>query len=160
LEVPRALDHLLAQETLRLGLASSLRVMAFVLFGPPRGRLHLFWLRLADLDTPAQNHRIESLAKALRERLSEQCRVGTGAFARRITRISMISDSEMRRINLEFSANLSRLMRLLHEDERGCLRLLHLACEHLAMPRLRPGRCAELLDALRCSPKFGQAYKV
>ena len=83
LEVPRALDHLLAQETLHLGLASSLRFIAFVLFGPPRGRLHLFWLRLADLDTPAQNHKIESMAKALRERLSERCRVATGAFERR-----------------------------------------------------------------------------
>ena len=30
----------------------------------------------------------------------------------------MISDHEMKRINLEFSANLARLIRMLHEDER------------------------------------------
>jgi hypothetical protein len=61
--------------------------------------------------------------------------------------ISMISDSEMKRINLEFSANLARLIRMLHEDEAGCYRLLHLAHQHLAMTRLRPRQCAELLHA-------------
>lgn len=60
----------------------------------------------------------------------------------------MISDSEMKRINLEFSANLARLIRMLHEDERACRGLLDLACEYLAIPRLRPARCDELLDAL------------
>ena len=43
---------------------------------------------------------------------------------------------------------LARLIRMLHEDERGCRRLLHLACEYLAMPRLRPARCDELLNPL------------
>jgi len=62
--------------------------------------------------------------------------------------ISMISDLEMKRINLEFSANLARLARMLHEDERACRHLLHLACEYLALPRLRPARCDELLDPL------------
>ena len=55
--------------------------------------------------------------------------------------ISMISDPEMKRINLEFSANLARLICMLHEDEEGCYRLLRLAHQHLAMPRLRPRRC-------------------
>jgi hypothetical protein len=35
--------------------------------------------------------------------------------------ISMISDSEMKRINLEFSANLARLIRMLHEERSGLL---------------------------------------
>jgi hypothetical protein len=61
--------------------------------------------------------------------------------------ISMIADSEMKRINLEFSSNLARLIHLLHEDEAGCYRLLHLAQQHLAMPRLCVRQCAEPLDA-------------
>jgi hypothetical protein len=70
--------------------------------------------------------------------------------------ISMISDPEMKRINLEFSANLARLIHMLHKDERGCYRLLHLAHDRLAMPRLRHKPCAEFLDALRAltSPGF------
>ena len=83
LKVPRALDRLLEEETLHLGLIDTLRVMAFVFFGPPRGRIRLFWHRLADLDTPAQDRRIETLARELREQLSAQCRVATGAFERR-----------------------------------------------------------------------------
>jgi hypothetical protein len=59
----------------------------------------------------------------------------------------MITDSEMKRINLEFSSNLARLLRMLHEDEAGCYCLLHLAQQHLAMPRLRVRQCAEPLDA-------------
>jgi hypothetical protein len=70
--------------------------------------------------------------------------------------ISMISDPEMKRINLEFSANLARLIRMLHEDEGGCYRLLHLSYQHLAMPRFRGRQCAELLDAFYglTSPAF------
>jgi len=70
--------------------------------------------------------------------------------------ISMISDPEMKRINLEFLANPARLINTLREDERGCYRLLQLAHQYLAMPRYRPGRCAELLDAFRglTSPDF------
>ena len=63
--------------------------------------------------------------------------------------ISMVTDSEMKRINLELSSNLARLIRMLHEDEAGCYRLLHLAQQHLAMPRLRVRLCAEALDAFR-----------
>jgi len=61
--------------------------------------------------------------------------------------ISMIANSEMKRINLEFSSNLARLIRMLHEDEAGCYRLLHRAQQHLAMPRLRGRQCTEPLDA-------------
>ena len=70
--------------------------------------------------------------------------------------ISMISDPEMKRINLEFSANLARLICMLHEDEGGGYRLLSLAHQHLAMPRLRPRKCTELLDAFHAlaSPEF------
>jgi FAD/FMN-containing dehydrogenase/ferredoxin len=82
LELPRTLDRLLAQETPRLGMAGTLRVMAFVFLGSPRGRLRLFWRHLADLDTPAQTRKIESLAGELRERVSDRCRVATGAFER------------------------------------------------------------------------------
>lgn len=83
LEVPRSLDSLLDRERPRLGLAASLHVLAFVFFGHLRGRLRLYWHRLADLDTPAQDMKIESLAGELRERLSGRCRVATGAFERR-----------------------------------------------------------------------------
>ena len=69
---------------------------------------------------------------------------------------SMISDHEMKRINLEFSANLARLIGMLHEDERGCYRLLHLSYRYLPMPQLRVRPCAELLDLLLglTSPEF------
>ena len=38
--------------------------------------------------------------------------------------ISMISDNEMKRINIEFSFNLARLIQMLHEDEERFYRLL------------------------------------
>jgi FAD/FMN-containing dehydrogenase/ferredoxin len=82
LEMPRTLENLLAHEPPRLGITGTMRVMAFVLFGFFRGRLRLFWHRLADLDTPAQIRRIESQAGVLRGRVSDRCRVATGAFER------------------------------------------------------------------------------
>ena len=82
LELPRALENLLAQEPPRLGLAGTLRIMTFVFLGASRGRLRLFWHHLADLDTPAQIRRIESMARELRECVSDRCRVATGAFER------------------------------------------------------------------------------
>jgi hypothetical protein len=60
--------------------------------------------------------------------------------------ISMISDSEMKRINLEFCANLTRLLRLLHEDRDSCKHLLWLASDHLAMPQVRFAECPDILD--------------
>jgi hypothetical protein len=66
---------------------------------------------------------------------------------------SMITDSEMKRINLEFSSNLARLIRMLHEDEAGCYRLLHLARQHLAMPRLHGRQCAEPLWCSCCTTR-------
>lgn len=98
LEMPRALDRLLAQEAPRLGLTSTLQVMAYVFLGSPRGRLRLFWHHLADLDTPAQTRKIESLAMELRERVSDRCRVATGAFERQ-----------------NYSRDLSRVPRLLEK---------------------------------------------
>ncbi len=83
LEVPRSLNSLLDRERPRLGLAASLHVLAFVFFGFLRGGLRIYWRRLADLDTPAQDRKIESLATELRARLSDRCRVATGAFERR-----------------------------------------------------------------------------
>ena len=83
LEVPRSLNSLLDRERPRLGLAASLHVLAFVFFGFLRGGLRIYWRRLADLDTPAQDSKIESLASELRARLSDRCRVATGAFERR-----------------------------------------------------------------------------
>ena len=74
----------------------------------------------------------------------------------RLLHLLIISDQEMKRINLEFSANLERTIHMLHEDEAGCYRLLHLSCRHLPMPQLRGRPCAELLDLLLglTSPEF------
>jgi hypothetical protein len=63
--------------------------------------------------------------------------------------ISMVADSEMMRINIEFSSNLARLIRMLHEDEAGCYRLLHLAHQYLPMPGLRFGQCRDSFEALQ-----------
>lgn len=82
LEVPAALTELFEQEEPQLGLIATLRVIAFVVFGSPRGRFRLYWHHLADRDTPARIRRIESLARDLRGRLSDQCRLLTGAFER------------------------------------------------------------------------------
>jgi hypothetical protein len=40
---------------------------------------------------------------------------------------SMISDNEMKRINIEFSFNPARLIQLLHEDEESFYRMLCLS---------------------------------
>jgi len=63
--------------------------------------------------------------------------------------ISMIADSEMKRINIECSANLARLIRMLHEDETGCYRLLQLAQHYLPMPRWRFRQCTDPFEALQ-----------
>jgi hypothetical protein len=56
--------------------------------------------------------------------------------------ISMVADSEMKRINIEFSSNLARLVPMLHDDEAGCYLLLHLAYQYLPTPRLRFHQCS------------------
>jgi len=61
----------------------------------------------------------------------------------------MIANSEMKRINLECSSNLARLIRMLHEDEAGCYRLLHLAQQNLPMPRFRFQRSMDPFEALQ-----------
>ncbi len=63
--------------------------------------------------------------------------------------ISMIADSEMKRINLECSSNLARLIRMLHEEEVGCYRLIHLAQQNLPMPRFRFRRSMDPFEALQ-----------
>ncbi len=70
--------------------------------------------------------------------------------------ISMIADSEMKRINLECSSNLAKLIRMLHEDEVGCYRLLHLAQQNLPMPRFRFRQSMDPFEALQrlVSPFF------
>jgi len=70
--------------------------------------------------------------------------------------ISMIADSEMKRINIECSSNLARLVRMLHEDEVGCYRLLHLAQQNLPMPRFRSRQSMDPFEDLQrlVSPIF------
>ncbi len=82
LEIPGPLTRLFELDDPLLGLIDSLRVVAFVLFGSPRGRLRLYWHHLTDRDTPARIRKIESLARDLRGRLSDGCRVATGSFER------------------------------------------------------------------------------
>jgi hypothetical protein len=62
--------------------------------------------------------------------------------------ISMIADSEMKRINLECSSNLARLIRMLHENEADWRRLLQRARQNLPMPRFRFRQCADPFEAL------------
>jgi hypothetical protein len=54
--------------------------------------------------------------------------------------ISMISDSEMMRINIEVSTNLERLFQYLYADEFSCLELLERAYAYLPMPHKRVKR--------------------
>ncbi len=98
LKIPDVVSALFHQEEPHLSVAGILQVIIFVVFGPPRARLHLFWHHLADRDTPARLRKIESLARDLRGRLSDQCRVATGAFERQY-----------------FSRDLARVPRLLEK---------------------------------------------
>jgi hypothetical protein len=61
---------------------------------------------------------------------------------------SMISDNEMKRINIEFSFNLARLIQLLHEDEERFCSLLCLSYRYLPMPRVRSLQSTWILDSL------------
>jgi hypothetical protein len=61
---------------------------------------------------------------------------------------SMISDNEMKRINIEFSFNLARMIQLLHEDEERFYRLLYLSYHYLPMPRVRSLQSTRILDSL------------
>ena len=51
--------------------------------------------------------------------------------------ISMISDGEMKRINIEASSNLAYLFKMMSEDEYGALEICLRAYEHLPMPQRR-----------------------
>ena len=50
-------------------------------------------------------------------------------------RFSLVAEDEMMRINIEFSANLARLLKWLHGDEAKCFRLLAAAWSKLPMPK-------------------------
>jgi hypothetical protein len=63
--------------------------------------------------------------------------------------ISMVAGSEMKRINIEFSSNLARLVRMLQDDEAGCSHLLHLAHQYLPVPRLRFRQCPDSFESLQ-----------
>ena len=69
---------------------------------------------------------------------------------------SMISDNEMKRINIEFSFNLALLIQLLHEDEERFYRLLCLSYRYLPLPQMRSFRSTRILDSLigLTSPDF------
>jgi hypothetical protein len=81
------------------------------------------------------------LAVLLDERKPPDPHIGT-------PEISMIADSEMKRINLEFSSNLARLIRMLHENEADGRRLLLQAQQCLPMPRFRFRQCADPFEDL------------
>lgn len=70
--------------------------------------------------------------------------------------VSMVSNQEMKRINLEVSANLARLLRMLHDDEVACCRLLCLSYQHLPMPDRQVRQCSGFLDVFDglTSPDF------
>jgi hypothetical protein len=53
---------------------------------------------------------------------------------------SMISEQEMKRINIEASSNLARLLRMWYEDEDKCFDTLRRAYEWLPMPQRRVKR--------------------
>lgn len=74
----------------------------------------------------------------------------------RLPEFSMISDNEMKRINIELSFNLSRLIQLLYEDEERFYRLLYLSYRYLPMPRMRILQSTRILDLLigLTSPDF------
>lgn len=66
----------------------------------------------------------------------------------RLPECSMISDNEMKRINIEFSFNLARLIQLFQEDEGRFHRLLGLSYHYLPMPRMRSFQSKRVLDLL------------
>jgi hypothetical protein len=74
----------------------------------------------------------------------------------RLPEFSMISDDEMKRINIEFSSNLARLIQLLHEDEERFYRLVCLSYRYLPMPRVRSLQSTRVLDSFTglTSPDF------
>ncbi|MCI0398775.1 MAG: hypothetical protein L0332_13695 [Chloroflexi bacterium] len=61
---------------------------------------------------------------------------------------SMISDEEMRRINIEAASNLAHLLRLRHQDEQACFDRLRRAYEWLPMPERRVKRMWEPLELI------------
>ena len=71
--------------------------------------------------------------------------------------ISMISNSEMMRINIEASTNLEWLLQYLHEDEFACYKLLEKAYVHLPMPHKRVKRDLQLAIVVAALAKMHNA---
>lgn len=61
---------------------------------------------------------------------------------------SMISQEEMKRINIEASSNLAHLLQLWHEDETAYFDLLRRAYEWLPMPQQRVNRNLESVESV------------
>jgi len=61
---------------------------------------------------------------------------------------SMISQDEMKRINIEASSNLAHLLQLWHEDEAAYFALLRRAYEWLPMPQQRMNRNLESVESV------------
>jgi hypothetical protein len=66
----------------------------------------------------------------------------------RDTTYSMISDQEMKRINIEASSNLAFILQLWFEDEFMCLDTLRRAYEWLPMPQRRVKRDRQTLNSI------------
>ncbi len=76
-------------------------------------------------------------------------------------RFSQVAEEEMMRINIEFSSNLARLLKWLHEDEEKCFRLLEAAWSKLPMPERHAGLSQDFLEPYiqLLSPLFWSAAK-
>jgi hypothetical protein len=83
---------------------------------------------------------------------SLECQLAIGIFY--INPIQ--SHNEMKRINIELSFNLARLIQLLHEDEERFNRLLCLSYRYLPMPQVLSLQSTRILDSLTglTSPDF------
>jgi FAD/FMN-containing dehydrogenase/ferredoxin len=80
---PSDVEDLLAQEDKALDLKASFRLLSYILFKSPHRRLKLLWHNLTDQDTPSRKRKIDLMAKALKPRLSKECRLTVHFFSRR-----------------------------------------------------------------------------
>lgn len=84
LEPPRAVKKLFEEEKHHIKLSESLKLISYTISGSPRAILSLFWHRLTDRDTPKRRQEIERLTSELKKILSENCRIATDYFERRL----------------------------------------------------------------------------
>ncbi len=78
-----AVAALLADDRPKLNFSDTLRLLVYIYLRTPLHRSKLLWQHLSDKDTPIRKHRIELLAKDLRSRLRDGCRVHVHYFVRR-----------------------------------------------------------------------------